>query len=352
MPSNKNALTRYMYLDALLSDRHHYYDIHDLTKKVNERLAEDVGQDSVCQRSIEKDLNYLEFGPFSAEIERFKAGGKSCIRYSDASFSIFTKKLSSEEENILSEVLATIGQFDGLKNFEWLDGLKSKLGVAEREKIISFESNQYLEINKNLIGRLFTAISNKVVIELSYHTFRSDEEKHIMLHPYLLKQYNQRWFLIGSADKDGFILNFALDRIDNFEAKPELVYKEFQGDLSERFTDIVGVSIPKGEKPNTIFIWVDDEMFNYVRTKPLHESQKIIVEDSCYRKEYTSLQGGHFIILECIINRELISLLLSQGPGLIMLKPSSFNLDGRLTSMKEIVSEMLKYYCEERKKGS
>ena len=30
MPANKNAVTRYKYLDDLLSDRHHYYDIHDL----------------------------------------------------------------------------------------------------------------------------------------------------------------------------------------------------------------------------------------------------------------------------------------------------------------------------------
>ena len=44
MPSNKNAVTRYKYLDELLSDRHHYYDIHDLTEKCNEKLV-DAGFD-------------------------------------------------------------------------------------------------------------------------------------------------------------------------------------------------------------------------------------------------------------------------------------------------------------------
>ena len=46
MPTNKNALTRYKYLDEMLSDRHHFYDIHDLTKKCNEKLI-DAGLISV-----------------------------------------------------------------------------------------------------------------------------------------------------------------------------------------------------------------------------------------------------------------------------------------------------------------
>lgn len=70
MPTNKNALTRYKYLDELLSDRHHYYDIHDLTEKCNQRLVED-GFPEVTQRCIEKDINYIEYAPFSADIERF-----------------------------------------------------------------------------------------------------------------------------------------------------------------------------------------------------------------------------------------------------------------------------------------
>jgi hypothetical protein len=35
MATNKNALIRYKHLDMLLSDRHHYYDINDLTERVN-----------------------------------------------------------------------------------------------------------------------------------------------------------------------------------------------------------------------------------------------------------------------------------------------------------------------------
>ena len=162
MPTNKNALIRYKYLDKLLSDYHHFYDIHDLTEKVNDMLYED-GFSEVTQRCIEKDLNTLEYAPFSAPIERFTKNGKRCIAYSKRSFSIFTKELSDEEAILLREVLNTIGQFDGLDNFKWLDDFKIGLGLEERRQIISFSNNPYLQ-NSNLLGTLFDQISNKVVV--------------------------------------------------------------------------------------------------------------------------------------------------------------------------------------------
>ena len=96
MPTNKNALIRYKYLDKLLSDYHHFYDIHDLTEKVNDMLYED-GFPEVTQRCIEKDINTLEYAPFSAPIERFIKSGKRCIHYENRSFSIFKKEISREE---------------------------------------------------------------------------------------------------------------------------------------------------------------------------------------------------------------------------------------------------------------
>ena len=109
MPTNKNALIRYKYLDRLLSDHHHYYDIHDLTEKVNDMLYED-GFPEVTQRCIEKDLNTLEYAPFSAPIERFRKNGKSCIAYGQYSFSIFKEEMSREERSLLREVLSTRAQ--------------------------------------------------------------------------------------------------------------------------------------------------------------------------------------------------------------------------------------------------
>lgn len=323
MPTNKNALIRYKYLDGLLSDHHHFYDIHDLTEKVNDMLYED-GYSEVTQRCIEKDLVSLEGAPFCAPIERYKKYGKNCITYGKYSFSIFKQEMSREERNLLREVLSTIGQFDGLDNFKWLEDFKIGLGLEDRRQIISFSNNPYLK-NSNLLGTLFDNISNEVVIKLSYHTFLDPTIRNIDFHPYLLKQYNERWFLIGAADSDKHILNFALDRIDKVEQLPGKKYIECPEDLAERFEDIVGVTLYENRHVEHILFWVSDKSNNYVATKPIHESQVIYhgEKEDKLREKYPQLKNGSFFSIDCIENYELIRELCSYGSDLVVLSPQN-----------------------------
>jgi predicted DNA-binding transcriptional regulator YafY len=343
MPTNKNALIRYKYLDRLLSDHHHYYDIHDLTEKVNDQLYHD-GFSEVTQRCIEKDLNTLEYAPFSAPIKRFSLNGKRCIAYSDRSFSIFKQEMTREERNLLREVLNTIGQFDGLDNFKWLDDFKIGLGLEERRQIISFSNNPYLQ-NSNLLGTLFDQISNEVVIRLSYHTFADPDIRNIDFHPYLLKQYNDRWFLLGAADSDRKILTFALDRIDKVDPLPEKKYVPCSEDLSERFEDIVGVTLYKDRHVEHIVFWVSDASKDYIMTKPIHESQTSIKgeEESYLHEKYSQLEGGAFFSIVCIPNYELIRELCSFGKDLIVLGPTSIQ-----NAVFNRISVMLEEYLKVR----
>ena len=323
MPTNKNALIRYKYLDRLLSDYHHFYDIHDLTEKVNDMLYED-GFPEVTQRCIEKDINTLEYAPFSAPIERFNKSGKRCIHYENRSFSIFKKEISREEQNLLREVLSTIGQFDGLDNFGWLEDFKIGLRIEERRQIISFSNNKYLT-NSNLLGTLFDNISNEVVIKLSYHTFSDETIRSIDFHPYLLKQYNDRWFLLGAADSDQKMLTFALDRIDKVEPLPEKKYFECPEDIYERFDDIVGVTLYEDRPIEHILCWVSDASKGYVNTKPIHESYTPYKgeKESLLHGQYPQLEGGLFFSIDCIPNFELIRELCSFGGNLVVLSPES-----------------------------
>lgn len=320
MATNKNALIRYKHLDMLLSDRHHYYDINDLTDKVNDMLF-DEGFSTVTRRCIEKDLVYLTERPFCAPIKRFKWNGKNCVSYKSSSFSIFKQEMSREERNLLREVLNTIGQFEGLDHFEWLDKFKLGLGNSRHKQVISFSHNPYLQ-NSTLLGTLFDIISNEVVIKLSYHTFSDETIRSIVFHPYLLKQYNDRWYLLGAADIDMVILHFPLDRIDNVEPLPERKYVNCTDDLSERFEDIVGVTYYKDLPVEHILCWVSDKSKGYIETKPIHGSytpQKGEAELQ-FRRDFPQLQGGLFFTLDCINNFELVRELCSYGKELIVLR--------------------------------
>ena len=239
---------------------------------------------------------------------------------------------------MLCEVLETIGQFDGLDNFEWLEKFKAKLGVNEHEKIIYFSNNPYLK-NSNLLGTLFTYIANKVTVHLTYRTFSEDTHKAIDFHPYLLKQYNNRWYVIGAADSDAKILTFALDRIIKVEPILDRSYRPCPEDLTERYEDIIGITYYEGEPLEEIIFWASDNVTGYIETKPIHGSQRNLKDErssELYTK-YPSLKGGKFYGINCIRNHELVRELCSYGPDVIVISPDHIQkaVHDRIQAMME-----------------
>ncbi len=349
MPENKNAMTRYKILDELLSSRYHKYSLDDLTEEVNRRYPEGKG---IGRRTIEKDIFYLEKeGPFQANIERYSAPGydcekqksysKRCLRYANPSFSIFKKDLSDDEEYLLKEALSLLGQFDGLPNLEALEGLRLGLGVRRNErKIISFVKNP-LE-KSNLFGELFTSISQRQVVELHFHKFAAPQKELVVcVHPYLLKEYNMRWFLFGAAETDGKLLCFGLERIDKVVPLPSHKYIDYEGDINEEFEDVIGVTVNRDSPLYKIIFWVSDVSKDYVATKPLHESQRNMngqCEDEL-RQRYPMLHGGRFFRIDCKENYELIRELTSFGKELIVLSPDDIR-----ERIRKRISEMMENY--------
>ncbi len=333
MPANKNAMTRCKFLDDLLGNRYHNYNLDDLTDKVNDKLAE-MGIGSIGRRSIEKDIKYLESdGPFHAEIERYtgyrfnqekqKTVSIKCLRYADPSFSIFKKEMSDDEKYLLSELLSLLGQFDGIPKLDALNGLKKSLGNVESDKIISFTKNP-IE-SSNLFGELFNYISQKVVIELQYHSFSKEGAVPIIVHPHLLKEYNRRWYLFATADSNDKLLNFGLERIQSIKPLSSHIYRPYGEDINEFFEDIIGVSLYLENKVERILFWVSDKSKDYVATKALHESQVQHSKDKQieFHQQYKMLEGGCFFSLDCRNNYELIRELSSFGQELIVLEPKS-----------------------------
>lgn len=334
MPATKNAMTRYALIDRMLANRTKPYSIQDITDTLNEKLPE-FGQKHVSKRCVEKDLNYLEYdSPFDVEIEEYwidaadkndRPYRKRCIRYADPTFSIFKPKLTDDEKTVLSSALDALGSFEGLDNFEWLNDLTTRLNLEQHEPVISLSKN--LLTNSTLIARLFTVIRLKQVINLQYHTFQNDEIRSVCISPYLLKEYNNRWYLIASASDTGRILTFPLDRIDDFSFKTTVSYLSAPENLYERYEEIIGVTYNEDSPLQKIIFWVSENSKDYVITKPIHGSQKVIrgEMDSQLRRNYPRLNDGKFFQIECRENYELIRELTSFGPNLLVLYPNSFS---------------------------
>ena len=343
MPANKNAIIRYMLLDKMLSDRNHYYTRKDLYEKCNEKLLE-AGFPEVSKRTIEKDLINIQEDPFRMDIDdQTSVKGKKIIRYRDQTCSLFATPMSEDEKRLLKEVLNTLGQFSGLNNFTWLEDLQSKLNATgsfgsrqyditciQRHKIISFSTNEFLK-NKESLGWFFTAISNRNVVYIKYRKFGEDKSREVTVCPYLLKQYNDRWYLIcnftnysSSEYNPEFLMNLPLDRIESYEIAYGTEYREYPADIEEHFQDVVGITYRYDRATERILFCTTLKNSWYLDTKPIHGSQTRLPEDeqASLKKKYPYFKEWVFYTIECIPDDyELPRLMKSFGCELAVLSP-------------------------------
>lgn len=148
--------------------------------------------------------------------------------------------------------------------------------------------------------------------------------KSVTLSPYLLKEYNCRWYLLASPFDSDRILNFALDRIDGFDYAKGLTFKQAKDDFTERYEDIIGVTYYEDRPVEKIVFWMHESSVPYLESKPIHGSMHHIKGDNAetLRAKYPSLPAGEFFFIECIENYELIRELTTYGANLIVLSPS------------------------------
>lgn len=291
--------------------------MEDLIEACNNAIYEFTGSDrGIKRRQIFEDIKFMKSPDgWNVPLEHYRDGHKVFYRYSDLSYSINNQPLNETEENQLKEALLTLSRFKGMPQFEWVDELVARLDSGLRlspstEKIIEFEQNNYLK-GLEFITPIYNAILYKKAISVRYQSFKLEDEQNIVLHPYFLKQYNNRWYVFGKNEASEYILNLALDRIISIkESEVKYVLNTFC-DFTEYFEDIVGVTLPNEAKLARVVVKVSKNLFPYIQTKPIHGSQKI--------KE----RGQDHVILtfDIMPNYEFESILLSYGEGLEVLAP-------------------------------
>lgn len=319
MPTTKNAIIRYQTLDRCFRNPGRQYYMADLVEKCNEALM-DVNSNStgINRRQIYYDIQFMrDSRGFDAPIETHKEGRKVYYRYSDNKFSINNQPLNEKEAQQLKESLLTLSRFKGMPQFEWVEEMKARLEqtfhLKTEDNILSFEENPYLT-GREYIGDIYTAIVNKKVLTINYKPFKSEKDLIFEIHPYHLKQYNNRWFLFGLNNEYNNITNLALDRIENIHISKIKYTPNSEIDFTDYFDDVVGVSVETTHKPQKILLSVDEDLLPYITSKPIHGSQKL-------RKGENSMT---IVELELQLNYELESLILSFGEKVEVLEPEYF----------------------------
>jgi len=319
MATNKNALIRYKVLDNCFRNPGRRYFIDDLIAECDSVLLEiDPESNGISRRQIYEDVAFMESKEgWSIELDKLRDGKRVYYRYADMSFSINNMPLNEVEINHLKAAVDILSQFKGMPQFEWVNELVPKLqqGFASDEAsatIMEFDGNLYLKGIEHL-GPLHNAIYYKKVLTISYQPFENDVPFDVVIHPYFLKQYNNRWFLFGyNPEKEKYDWNLAIDRIITMKETKGKYQKNNKIDWQEYFEDIIGVTKPVDGQREKVVLHFNGRTGKYMETKPLHGSQKQKWLDD------NTLE----LTLQIIINYELERLILSYADSVIVTKPN------------------------------
>lgn len=340
MPETKNTWKRLQILDSLLKNND--LSAEDLLGKCNQILASE-GLREVGKRTIQGDLKLIE-EKYGAQITKCHSGHTITYQYTDPSFSILDQMIAmpSCDQNVIRQSIAnlkeTYGDADNGFNplYQWIVAILNNLEQGRPivpNQVVEFDACP-LPANGNHFSELQKHILNKEVLEITYEPFKKSARTHTV-HPYRLKQFNRRWFLVGlhvfpKEQKRGpQIYVYPLDRIHKIQRSSN-PFIEPKVDLNHYFDDIYGITLDHNTPVENVVLRVTNERFKYIKTKPIHPSFTIS------RSKSSDLHTVFTIRVRP--NKELESLILSFGEDMEVLEPASLRatIENKLQKMQKL----------------
>jgi predicted DNA-binding transcriptional regulator YafY len=334
MPTNKEALIRYRVIDRCLVN-YDYVPKNKLIQACEEAL--DIAP--IGERTIDQDIHDMREDDrlgYHAPImfSRVKGG----YYYDDPEYSINNIPLNEEEIDALSFAATMLDQFRNISIFSTFSGAVQKVVEAVNIKRMSKEEDllPFIEfeqsptdIGQQYIEPIIIAIKDKKVIKFKYQKFGVEKSYSHKVHPYLLKQYHNRWYLIGWNHDLEQIFTFSLDR---FVGAPEIIdlpYHDIGFNTREYYKSVIGIIAPM-QKPVKVVLKFTKSQVWYVITQPIHSSQKVTM-----KKDHAMVE------LKVIPTYELTQMIMGWGPEVEVMKP------------KGLREEILKLHqkCIEKIKG-
>ncbi|XZF16123.1 helix-turn-helix transcriptional regulator [Chitinophagaceae bacterium MMS25-I14] len=337
MPVNKAARFRFEIIDECLRNTARKWSKAELLRYVNRRLELHFGSDtSISVSQLRYDIESMQ-AEYGAPVEMYKDGRNYYYRYEEPDFSI--KSIPIDEEDIvkLNNAVQLLQQIKGFTIADDIAEIVKRLESRYKfvnngdSDFISFESSPELHGMENLED-IYHAIIRQNVLRISYQTFRAQQPRSWHIHPYLLKEYDNRWYLLGYTEEKSSIGIFALDRMREIKVvKKPFIKNEFVNG-EDYFRDVIGVTILPDRKPEAVELYFYSAVAPYIKTKPMHHSQEILSQDE---------DGNMKVRIQVVPNPELLNILLGYGKDVKVLQPAWL-----ADEVKKIAADLLDHYKE------
>lgn len=178
------------------------------------------------------------------------------------------------------------------------------------------------------IEPILFAISNNREIEFTYQKFSAATPKSFTIQAYALKEFQQRWYLVGVLKGLDSISKFGLDRIQSLRVSTKKFTKQKNIQVKEHFANMLGID-SQSETREIVQLAFTPFQAKYIETLPLHWSQEKIKEnDDEVIFEYYLLP-----------NYELIQKILSYGNQVRVVQPKFL-----VKEIRKILKDAYKQY--------
>ncbi len=169
---------------------------------------------------------------------------------------------------------------------------------------------------ENLNG-LLHAIKNHFQIRFKYQKYWEDELTHRIAEPLALKEFRNRWYVLATDLKDSKIKSFALDRLTELDITRRLFESPANFDINTYYKYAFGIISPNGMEPQEIILSFDPNEGEYIKSLPLHESQKVIIDND----------EELMISLNIVVTHDLLMEILSHGEYVKVIAPENLVRD-------------------------
>ena len=222
---------------------------------------------------------------------------------------------------------------NALKNNKLKDWMLDSLSISnmlmESSSLKDRIMLEHIPAGKEYLQPIISAMKQSHKLLITYRKFSQASSYTVTVEPYAIKVFKQRWYLLANDNKHNRPTIYALDRIVSLQETEETFVYPSDFDTELFFRDCFGVICGTEEKPQRIVIRTYQPCANYLRTLPIHHSQKELKSTS----DYTDFE---FYLRPTFDFRQE---LLSQGNEIEVLKPAGFRQE-----MKNVMENMLKRY--------
>ncbi|HVB04133.1 MAG TPA: WYL domain-containing protein [Chitinophagaceae bacterium] len=316
MPVNKDALSRYRWIDERLRNRRLPPPTLDvLIEYVSRKLGK-----GVAKRTIQKDIYDMR----SSEELNYQAPivytpRTRAYSYESEDFSISNMPVSEFDLQGLEIAISILEQFRNLPVIRQFEDAILRIGSSLKINRERLKTQGMIRLDtpasyKGLewITDIVESMKDRKMIRISYQSFSRDTPKEHWIEPYHLREYNNRFYLVGKSTRSGNrILTFGLDRMINLWPTDQS-FDAPGFDDQAFFGSVLGISAPD-QQPQRIELEFSPQQAKYIKSQPIHLSQQILKDSPSVCR----------IRLDLVINHELLMLLLSYGSGVRVIRPGS-----------------------------